>query len=227
MVNLARSGALAYTITTLIFWRKRFRANTSKLNRFWRDFEVTKPCRCETADPCKRCLICFVLGNKPGLPLVFLSFMQVIHKKNYLSLTPFFPLSSSSSSKSSSSSTGAPSYNILKLINNTYGFSQSEYPILVRFIYLDTQWNYRSRNARVSTKTHQDTWISKTFMLISLGEKKLHLTTRTQCILNFPNIQHKTFAVPFIISVQRIKTNLETQLFTEDVCTQAWTLSSL
>ena len=39
MVNLALSAALAYTITTLIFWRKRFRVNTFKRYRFWRGFE--------------------------------------------------------------------------------------------------------------------------------------------------------------------------------------------
>ena len=36
IVNLARSAALAYTITTWIFWRKRFRVNTSKQHQFWR-----------------------------------------------------------------------------------------------------------------------------------------------------------------------------------------------
>ena len=35
MVNLARIAALAYTIKALIFWRKRFRVNTSKPHRFW------------------------------------------------------------------------------------------------------------------------------------------------------------------------------------------------
>ena len=49
MVNLARSASLAHTITTLIFWRKRIRVNTSKPYRFWRGLEVMKPRRCETA----------------------------------------------------------------------------------------------------------------------------------------------------------------------------------
>ena len=48
MVNLARSEALAYTMTTLIFWRKRFRVNTSKPHRFRYGFEIVKPYRCET-----------------------------------------------------------------------------------------------------------------------------------------------------------------------------------
>ena len=34
IVNLARSAALPYTITTWIFWRKRFRVNTYKPHRF-------------------------------------------------------------------------------------------------------------------------------------------------------------------------------------------------
>ena len=49
MVNLRRSAALAYTITTLIFWRKRFRVNTSKTHRFRCGFEIAKPYRYETA----------------------------------------------------------------------------------------------------------------------------------------------------------------------------------
>ena len=40
MVNLARSEGLAYTMTTLIFWRKRFRVNTSKPHRFRYGFEI-------------------------------------------------------------------------------------------------------------------------------------------------------------------------------------------
>ena len=47
IVNLAHSAALAYNITTLIFWRKRFRAKTSKPHRFWRGFEVIEPCQRE------------------------------------------------------------------------------------------------------------------------------------------------------------------------------------
>ena len=49
VVDLARTAALAYTITTLIFWRKRVRVNIWKPHRFWRRFEVMKPCRFKTA----------------------------------------------------------------------------------------------------------------------------------------------------------------------------------
>ena len=49
IVDLARSAAFAYTITTWIFWPNRLRVNISKQHRFWRGFEVMKPCRCETA----------------------------------------------------------------------------------------------------------------------------------------------------------------------------------
>ena len=48
MVNLARSEGLAYTMTTFIFWRKRFRVNTSKPHRFRYGFEIVKPYRYET-----------------------------------------------------------------------------------------------------------------------------------------------------------------------------------
>ena len=48
MVNLARSEVLAYTMTTLIFWRKWFRVNTSKPHRFRYGFEIVKPSQYET-----------------------------------------------------------------------------------------------------------------------------------------------------------------------------------
>ena len=48
-LNLARIAALAYTITTLIFWRKRVRVDICKPHRFWRGFEVMKPCPCKPA----------------------------------------------------------------------------------------------------------------------------------------------------------------------------------